>query len=199
MCFSGVCGCECISVCILGLIWISVSVTWLVSINNILFFWFVSSFCCFWMLWSMSQCKEIHKEICWKNSDLHLSTGSSSVMNSNCLPSVNHCDCTTVSLWPLNFSVVQISSAANVTAKAGSTGFVLDVILSPLPMATPPAQPPRPHQPNKARQMISICPLQSVEEVIDTIRQMMSRICQQSLWMTKTAHLLPLPSFPLLT
>lgn len=48
-------------------------------------------------------------------------------------------------------------------------------------------------QPNKAGQMISICPLQSAEEVIDTIRQMMSRICQQSLWMTKTAHLFPPP------
>lgn len=64
---------------------------------------------------------------------------------------------------------------------------------------TPPTISPHPPPPNKARQMISICPLQSGEEVIDTIRQMMSRICQQSLWMTKTAHLLPLPCLPLLT
>ena len=41
--------------------------------------------------------------------------------------------------------------------------------------------PPHHQHHNKARQMISICPLQSSEEVIDTIRQMMSRICQQSL------------------
>ena len=43
-----------------------------------------------------------------------------------------------VSLRPLNFSAEQTPAAANVTAKAGSAGFVRDVILSPLPMATPP-------------------------------------------------------------
>lgn len=148
----------------------------------------------------MSQHNQIHREISWKNTDLQSSTGSSSVKNSSCPASVNTVNCrertTCLShgdLW------TSLPSAANVTAKPGSAGFVPDVILFLLPMATPPPQPPHHHQPNKARQMISICPLQSAEEVIDTIRQMMSRICQQSLWMTKTAHLFPLPSLPLLT
>lgn len=113
-----------------------------------------------------------------------------------CLCQNSECRNALFLLWPFTFSIVQTPSAANVTSKAARPGFVPDVILSLLPMATPQQHH---HRPNKARQMISICPLQSREEVIDTIRQMMSRICQQSLWMTKTAHLLPPLSLPLPT
>lgn len=50
MCFSGLCECECISVCTLGLKWISVSIMRLIPIDVIFSSDLPPVFVVFWML-----------------------------------------------------------------------------------------------------------------------------------------------------
>lgn len=139
MCFLGVC--ECISVFILGLKWISGSVTRPMLID-VISFWFGSRFCRVLDVVIKAQHKQIHGQMSWMYIDLHslleihwqkeaavwpLSPLSNAKIH-NLL----------VSHWPLNFSVAPMPAAAKVMAKDGSTGFVPDVILFSAAHGNPP-------------------------------------------------------------
>lgn len=143
MCFFGVCMWVWVHICIHFRIKMDLSECYKTHVDWCHFFSDLPPvFVDFWMLWSTHSINRSTRKslgrvlICilllgvqrWRTAAVRPLSTLSVAKTHNLL--VLH--------WPLNFSAAQMPAAANVMAKAGSTGFVLDVILFSAAHGNPP-------------------------------------------------------------